>query len=36
MPTMVDADAMDDVMGLNKYDQEPGGIKKCVNVTDDQ
>ena len=36
IPTKVDADATDAVMGLNKNEQEPGGINKNNNVTDDQ
>ena len=36
IPTKLDIDATDDVMGLNKNYQEPGGINKYVDVTDDQ
>ena len=36
MPTKVDANETDHVMGLNKNDQEPGGINKKYDVTDDQ
>ena len=36
MPTKVDADAMNAAMGLNENEQEPAGINKDTNVTDDQ
>ena len=36
MTTKVNADATDAVMGLNDNDQEPGGINKDTNITDDQ
>ena len=36
MPTKVDADAMDVVIGRSENDQEPGGINKTTNVTHDQ
>ena len=36
MPTKVDADATDDVMVINENYQEPGGINKSTNLTDDQ
>ena len=36
MPTKVDTDATDSVMGLNDNEQEPGGINKYTDVTDDQ
>ena len=36
MPTKVAADATDAVMGLNKNEQEPGGINKETDVTDNQ
>ena len=34
--TKVDSDSTDYFMGLNNNDQEPGGINKNTNVTDDQ
>ena len=36
MTNKVDVDATDSVMGLNDNNQEPEGINKNVNVTDDQ
>ena len=36
IPTKVDTGATDSVMGLNYNEQEPGGIKKYTDVTDDQ
>ena len=36
MPTKVDANETDHVMGLNENDQEPGGTNKKYYVTDDQ
>ena len=36
MPTKVDANETDHVMGLNENDQEPGGTNKNYYVTDDQ
>ena len=34
IPTKVDADATGEVTGLNKNEQEPGGINKNADVTD--
>ena len=36
MPTKVDADATDSVMGINDYEQEREGINKETYVTNDQ
>ena len=36
MPTNLDANETDTGMGLNDNDQEPGGINKTSDVTDDQ
>ena len=36
IPTKLYYDATDDVMGLNDNSQEPGGINKDTDVTDDQ
>ena len=36
MPTKIEYDATDAVMGLHENDQEPGGINKNTDVTDDQ
>ena len=36
MPTKVDTDATDSVMGLNDNEQEPGSINKYTDVTYDQ
>ena len=36
MQTKIDACATDHGMGLNFNDQEPGGISKKTNLTDDQ
>ena len=36
IPTKIDADTTDAVAGLNKNDQEPGGINKNSDVTCDQ
>ena len=35
MPTNVDSDATDYVISLNDNAQEPGGINKDTDVTDD-
>ena len=36
IPTKLDAYAMDAVLGLNDNEQDPGGINKDFNVTNEQ
>ena len=36
IPTKVDAYAMNDVLGINDNEQDPGGINKDPGVTNEQ